>query len=385
MALPKVRHAVDILLLGRGWTAGFLLPLLRSQGISHACTCRKPAAAPDVDVLSSAAAASSTSVERSDDCAYPFHFDASTADSVRGREALREACAQLPRARMVVTIFPLPAEPEGAVSALVQAYEHGTGCTPAWLALGSTGAWGKGRAAASTTPLLASSARARAETALLAMHTGAADTLQQQRLTSVLHLAGLYGTQRNPANFAKRVADTKDKLRGKTSVHLVHGHDVARAIVGMYRTLLLPENDTPDTTLPDRMWGRRWIVTDTHTYDWWQLLTTLQPPPVPQGVAWVRELMAEHGIVDLPRPPPPPPPPSSSDPPQSQAERERSSGSGDAANNGSSSSSKGEPPYVLERVLDGTEFWEALGDKPQVGRCDDYGSSGGGNAVESSL
>lgn len=35
-------------------------------------------------------------------------------------------------------------------------------------------------------------------------------------------------------------------------------------------------------------------------------------------------------------------------------------------------------PLVLERALDSSSFWEAIQCRPSIGRCDDYGPTGGG-------
>jgi len=51
----------------------------------------------------------------------------------------------------------------------------------------------------------------------------------------VLNLSGLWGGARQPRNWIDRVASTKEKLKEKTSLHLIHGHDVARAIVAVHR------------------------------------------------------------------------------------------------------------------------------------------------------
>jgi hypothetical protein len=51
----------------------------------------------------------------------------------------------------------------------------------------------------------------------------------------ILNLSGLWGGTRQPRNWVDRVAPTKDKLKAKTSLHLIHGYDVARAVIGVHR------------------------------------------------------------------------------------------------------------------------------------------------------
>jgi hypothetical protein len=50
----------------------------------------------------------------------------------------------------------------------------------------------------------------------------------------VLNLSGLWGGDRQPRNWLDRVAPTKEKLQDKTSLHLIHGQDVARAIIAVH-------------------------------------------------------------------------------------------------------------------------------------------------------
>lgn len=103
---------VDILILGAGWTAEFLIPLLSSSEISYAATTRD-------------------------------------GRIVAGYQTLRFTISpdpesepdwtQVPKARTIVLVFPTT-EP-GAVTRYVHGYEtvHGNGGR--WLQLGSTSAW----------------------------------------------------------------------------------------------------------------------------------------------------------------------------------------------------------------------------------------------------
>jgi len=50
----------------------------------------------------------------------------------------------------------------------------------------------------------------------------------------VLDLSGLWGGARQVKHWVDRVAATKEQLKGKTSLHMVHGEDVARAIIAVH-------------------------------------------------------------------------------------------------------------------------------------------------------
>ncbi|KAG0170253.1 hypothetical protein DFQ30_002738 [Apophysomyces sp. BC1015] len=93
----------------------------------------------------------------------------------------------------------------------------------------------------------------------------AAEQVVLERGGSVLHLAGLWGDQRQPRNWVSRFASA-DKIRGKLltrQLHLIHGKDVARAIVAVHNKFKR---------------GERWIVTDGGCYDWIQLFLTWGSP-----------------------------------------------------------------------------------------------------------
>lgn len=287
---------VDILLLGSGWTATFLLPLLRSRNISYAHTSRDPA--PDSGAL-------------------PLVI------SPEG-QAPRTAWHALPKASCVVIVFPL--KTRAAAQSIVDGYELAHGVTR-WIALGSTGAWSAEGHHRSSSPVDPTNARATAESALLALHRPEAG-----RFVVMLNLAGLYGGTRLTSNFAKRVGSTIEKLRDKGSLHLIHGNDVARAVVGVWE---MRDSIRGATSV----WGRRWIVSDGHVYDWWSLFLTLKPEPVPHAKEWVARLCREHGVEYLPRP----------------LARQADQAS----------------PQYLERSLDGSEFWAAVGIQPEMGRCDE--------------
>ena len=141
----------------------------------------------------------------------------------------------------------------------------------------------------------------------------------------VLNLAGLYGRERQPRKWVKRVVGSKADVKGKGSVHLVHGMDVARGVVGV-----VGRWESGGLGLG----GRRWIVSDLRVYDWWDLVMSWGGGEDGDGDGdgdvyrrWVGELMREEGVRALPR------------------EKE-----------------------MLGRLLDGRGFWEAIGRWPGEGR-----------------
>ena len=149
----------------------------------------------------------------------------------------------------------------------------------------------------------------------------------------VLNLAGLYGGERRVSGWVGRVARSKEEVRGKGALHLVHGVDVARAVVGVFRK----REERGMVT----MRGKRWLVTDLRVYDWWDLIQDWGAAEVDgrdgdgggkeeeklEYAKWVTELMLEEGVRSLPR-----------------------------------------GPEQLGRVLDSRAFWEAIGTWPSQGR-----------------
>ncbi len=49
----------------------------------------------------------------------------------------------------------------------------------------------------------------------------------------VMNLSGLWGGTRQPREWIDRVARTKEQLGATTSLHMIHGEDVARAILAV--------------------------------------------------------------------------------------------------------------------------------------------------------
>ncbi|KAI2613464.1 uncharacterized protein GGS25DRAFT_300 [Hypoxylon fragiforme] len=283
---------VDLLVLGAGWTSTYLLPLLKSEGVKYAAT---------------------TTDGRNG--TIPFRFDAESSDPAPFKA--------LPRAGMILITFPLKGQ--GQATHLVHLYdsthgrsEHGK---TRYVQLGATSIWTAPSWQDESSPYESTNLRAIAEDELMRCAQGA-----------ILNLAGLYGGVRQPRDWVDRVVKSKSDLKKKGALHVVHGDDVARAILALHR------NFTP---------GKRWIVTDLHVYDWWDLTEdwanqTLREVGTNDGhtdtpvakverqkelLAWVGELMIEEGVRALPR---------------------------DAAS--------------LGRVLDGRGFWQKMGIWPAQGR-----------------
>jgi hypothetical protein len=83
------------------------------------------------------------------------------------------------------------------------------------------------------------------------------------------------------------VAPTKSALAAKTTLHLIHGLDVARLV------LQVTENFTP---------RQRWLVTDMRVYDWHELVLALdRGDDAPTRRRWLAELLLQHKSRSLPR------------------------------------------------------------------------------------
>lgn len=278
--------AVDILILGAGWTSTFLIPLCDERSLTYASTTRD--------------GRNST---------IPFQFDPNSQDL--------EPYKILPDAATVLITFPI--QTTGASERLVKFYAASRGKSDRLhtsirsIQLGSTGIWDGRKTQTGATiqhkwydrhsPIAESSLRGAAEAELLA--------LSPEFPTTVLNLAGLWGNLRSMRKFVGKVAPTKEALKNKGSLHMIHGLDVARAILAVHAEF-------------SKARGQRWIITDGRVYDWWDLAsawgTACVPPndEIPgnqsnavftsEGVEdrgpharWVRELMQEFGVRALPR------------------------------------------------------------------------------------
>lgn len=239
-------HMVDLLILGAGWTFLFLEPLLQQEGVSYAAT---------------------TTTGR--DGRIPFRFDPSSSDPAPYR--------LLPRASTILITFPLKGTGQSKLLVSLYTETHPSSSAPNWIQLSSTGiftapGWNTGDSEYDT-----SNPRAIAEDELLAVSPAHA---------CVLNLAGLYdGTSRDPRRWLARVAKTKAELKAKGGLHLIHGEDVARAVLAVHRKF-------------EAVSGRRWIIADLRSYDWWELALRWGGE---EYATWVGELMLDDSVRALPR------------------------------------------------------------------------------------
>ncbi|KAF8805409.1 hypothetical protein BYT27DRAFT_7213295 [Phlegmacium glaucopus] len=288
-----MQTTVDILILGAGWTSTFLIPLCHESCLSFAATSRKGS-----------------------DSTFKFEFYPDSDDM--------EPYEALPTAPTVLITFPI--QGKGASERLVRLYTESRrrqgeeGTQVRFIQLGATSIWDPSTQGRRTmdpnqsvsppknqwynrhSPIL-STPRGEAEAELLA--------LSPLFPTTVLNLAGLWGGSRSMRNWVGKVAPTKEVLKNKGSIHMIHGIDVARAILAVHGNF-------------SKVQGQRWILTDGRVYDWWDLASAWgsnaekkeltetshgEKPATslmeredrgPQA-KWVRELMAEMGVLALPR------------------------------------------------------------------------------------
>ncbi|KAI0392910.1 hypothetical protein F5Y17DRAFT_336719 [Xylariaceae sp. FL0594] len=299
---------IDLLIIGAGWTSTFLIPLLEREGIKHAAT---------------------TTDGR--DGTIPFKFDPASEDPA--------PFERLPDARTVLITFPLKGRGESKrfLSLWHATHNNNKGCsssssstssakekTTHFIQLGVTSIWPASKDEEGeedpgwqdeTSPYDKSSARAIAEDELIEESSSA--SYHHHYSAAVLSLAGLYGGARQPRDWLTRVVKAKADLASKGALHVVHGEDVARAVVALHRHF------TP---------GKRWLLSDTRVYDWWDLAQDWASAAVKQkeeegggGCAttglgagqnqmsaerlaqheeilkWVGELMLEKNVRALPR------------------------------------------------------------------------------------
>lgn len=260
----------ELLILGAGWTATFLIPLLEQH-----------------DRIFAATTTDGRDVAGSSTIKYRFDIAA---------EGAKDALAQLPHAKTVLVTFPLTTVEQSRF--LVDTYDATHKGNAQYIQLGSTGIWQIPQDDLWTTrksPFDTKNARAIAESELIKLGG------------TVLNLSGLWGGQRSVKHWLDRIASSKDQLRGKTSLHMIHGIDVSRAIVAVM-------DDYP------RAKGQRWMLTDGFVYDWYSLVlgwadlpaSESHPASVPgEGIEktreprkqaeWVYQLLSEEDIRALPR------------------------------------------------------------------------------------
>ncbi|KKY21463.1 hypothetical protein UCRPC4_g03726 [Phaeomoniella chlamydospora] len=223
-----------------------------------------------------------------------FKFDAGSSELAPYKN--------LPSAELVLITFPLRGE--GQSKHLVDLYRAVHGNRNHWVQLGSTGIFTATHWNDYTSPYDHSNGRAIAEDELLSLGSGSSSGGGGG--TTVLNLAGLYGGSRQPRNWVTRVATTKAQVKAKAALHLIHGNDVAKAIVGVFHNF-------------ENVKGRRWIVTDLRVYDWWDLIggwakdveekvgkgedprVSAEEGKELDYEGWVGELMEEDGLRALPR------------------------------------------------------------------------------------
>ena len=197
---------VDILILGAGWTSTFLIPLLRKQKLSYAAT---------------------TTNGRYG--TYKFKFEPDEND-----ERSPEQYIELPVAKTILITFPLKGK--GQSTRLVSSYVKNHDAkkdTYNFIQLGSTGIFSVQKQDLWVTrhsKYDKSDPRAIAEDELLKLGG------------CVLNLSGLWGGARQPKNWIDRVAATKEQLKEKTSLHMIHGEDVGRAVIAVHHNFDEAEN-----------------------------------------------------------------------------------------------------------------------------------------------
>ncbi|KAI7865156.1 hypothetical protein BDF14DRAFT_1730850 [Spinellus fusiger] len=205
-----ISSALPILILGLGWTGQFLVELLHSLQIGFAGTTRDG---------------------RQNTIRWSMPCEPNWSSNATG----------LPAAQTVLITFAIN-EPE-CMTRLMDIYEaeHGP---PQWILLSSTRPF-------NGTP----STRHGPMDPTKGIERAGAEKVILSRGGTVLHLAGLWGALRQPRGWVPRFP-TSESIRQKLLVrqlHLIHGKDVARAIVAVHMQFQK---------------GQRWIVSDGGCYDW---------------------------------------------------------------------------------------------------------------------
>lgn len=311
---PSTQEEVDILILGAGWTSTFLIPYIKAHTkLTYASTTRNGGGEFD---------------------SIPFTFDPNSFDSA--------AYDRLPLAKCILITFPI--KDIGASRALLLNYSktHGPSEKTSGvnvIQLGSTGIFDGGPTLDATTnsekpkrsgiyidrhsPYDRTNIRARSEDELLELNHTTLESITFY--TTVMNLCGLYGKERSIRNYVSKVAPSKEILSTKSSIHMIHGLDVSRALIAVLNQF-------------EKSKGERWILTDQRVYDWWDLASAWgesclagRNTEVTLGsqAKWVQELMEEGQIKVLPR-----------------------------------------SPEQLGRVLDSTEFWKTFGISPVRARLE---------------
>ena len=189
---------VQILILGAGWTSTFLIPLLKKEKITYGAT---------------------TTTGR--DGTYKFKFDPEDKDGDNASQY-----RGLPTAKTVLITFPLKGKNHSLHLRDSYLQNHAKDLHCNFIQLGSTGIFSisdQDHWVTRHSKYDETNARAIAEDELRGFGG------------CVLNLSGLWGGARQPKHWIDRVAATKEQLKEKTSLHLIHGQDVARAIIAVHR------------------------------------------------------------------------------------------------------------------------------------------------------
>jgi hypothetical protein len=266
--------AVELLILGAGWTSTFLIPLCEQRNVSYAAT---------------------TTTGRDDTLKFSFDPEATSSDAFK----------VLPEAHHVLITFPIKGQ--GGSKRLVHFYEETHKTKPKYIQLGSTGIWQSaatrpGHAASSESTVAPIQEVWISRDSPYDKHDPRAIAEDELKALGgcILNLSGLWGGSRQPRTFVDRIVKTKADVRGKKSLHMIHGQDVARAILAVVA-------DWPGAS--------RWMLTDGFVYDWWALIlgwgsSSAASSNSDNGLAdaahgevltWVVELMEETGVRALPR------------------------------------------------------------------------------------
>lgn len=259
-----------VLILGAGWTSTFLIPLLQARKLSFAATTRDGRDVAGAKTIK-------------------WSFDPDE-DSSLAKD--KNQFSKLPLAKYVLITFPLTGN--GQSKKIVEGYKSvSKDKDVGFMQLGSSGIWQIERQDCWVdrhSRYNKDNARAIAEDELLSLGG------------CVLNLSGLWGGERQPKTWVGRVAKSKEDVRSKKSLHLIHGEDVARSVLAVC--------DKWDSDGK----GQRWMLTDGFVYDWWALFAgwadtrerkdgdgkDVDPRPS-EFASWVYELMVEDDVKALPR------------------------------------------------------------------------------------
>jgi hypothetical protein len=228
----------QILILGLGWQGNFLRQVCKEQNVNCQAT---------------------TTTGR--DNTIPFRFDAMNPSE--------ELFDSLPDADTIVITFPLDTIESPSIFIKYYKLTH-SNSNSNLIVYGSTRAWHgvEGNPWTNKNGPLTPDNRYKVEEKIISFGG------------CVLNLAGLWGANRHPKNWIPRVANSKESLEQKDSLHLIHGLDVARL------TLKVAQQFTHG----------RWLVTDMRVYDWWELVMSFGDDKYKN---WVLELISNE--KSLPR------------------------------------------------------------------------------------